>query len=90
MKFPGETAPVQSNERGEIPWVMHVHAWQVYAALGHGGQSAKRIAERGGFGYLELALMLDYRNPWGQGQPMSDEDKEQALRFRAEGRESLS
>lgn len=89
MKFPGKTAPVQSQKRGQIPWDVHVHAWQVYAALGHRSQSAKRIAERGGFGYLELCLMLDFRDPWGgEGRPMSEQDKARALKYREEGLEA--
>jgi hypothetical protein len=59
-----KTAPVQAQPRGDIPWALHVRAWQVYAALGHGNQSAQRIAERGGFGWLELAVLLAEQNPW--------------------------
>lgn len=85
--FGGETAPVQGDRAGRIPWDLHVHAWQVYAALGHRGQSAKRIAERGGFGYLELCLMLDFRDPWAHGRPMTDGEKAHALRLREQGTE---
>lgn len=55
-------APVQST-RGHpfpprIPWHFHERAWSVYAAAGHGDQSAVRLAERGGFGVLEVVACL--------------------------------
>jgi hypothetical protein len=63
-------APVQGDraipigtpgrEPGTISWAEHEQAWLTYAARGHGGQSAKRIAERGGFGYLELVDLLGH------------------------------
>lgn len=59
-----KTAPVQAESRCRIPWDVHVRAWQVYAAIGHGSQSAQRIAERGGFGTYEIALLLAERNPF--------------------------
>lgn len=79
-------APVQGDRGGHIPWDLHVNAWTVYAACGHRSQSAKRIAERGGFGYLELCLMLDFRDPWSSGcKPLSEANKAFALRLREEG-----
>jgi hypothetical protein len=85
-----KTAPVQANKASQIPWEVHVHAWQVYAALGHGSQSAERIAERGGFGWSELVLLLDYRDPYGIDFPKMPRDQEtRARRYREEGRESL-
>jgi hypothetical protein len=43
---------------GTISWEEHLLAWSAYAAHGHGSQSAERVAERGGFGYGELVLLL--------------------------------
>ncbi len=56
------TAPVQPA-RGHpfptrIPWHFHERAWSMYAAAGHGSQSAERLAQRGGFGVLELVACL--------------------------------
>lgn len=81
-----KTAPVQGERPGRIPWDLHVNGWTVYAAIGHRSQSAKRMAERGGFGYLELCLLLDFRDPWRQGRPaIRDHEKALALRLREEG-----
>lgn len=61
----GRRAPVQGEigrhakrGPGTITWDEHLRAWSVYAACGHGDQSAERIAERGGFGYDELTRLL--------------------------------
>ena len=56
-------APVQScraanKPAGTVPWSLHCKAWEAYAAAGHGGQSAERIAERGGFSYREIQCCL--------------------------------
>ncbi len=56
---------------GTIAWSEHVEAWTAYAALpGCSGQSAERLAERGGFGYQELCGYLG-RKPttWQPRQP---------------------
>lgn len=42
---------------GTITWSEHEKAWQAYERK-YGGQSAERIAERGGFGYEELVEFL--------------------------------
>lgn len=87
-KFFGDqkTAPVQGDRGGHIPWGLHINAWTVYAAVGHRSQSAARLAERGGFGYLELCLLLDFRDPWVDGcPPIKPGAKEMALRLREEG-----
>jgi hypothetical protein len=60
----GRRAPVQQdNERGpgSIAWVEHLDAWSSYAARFGSSQSAERIAERGGFGYRELVVLLGVR-----------------------------
>ena len=53
-----ETAPVQSP-RGTISWAEHLEAWADYDKRYH-GQSAERIADRGGFGYNELVTHLGH------------------------------
>jgi hypothetical protein len=53
-----ETAPVQGPS-GTISWAEHVEAWTDYAKH-YKGQSAERIAERGGFGYNELVTHLGH------------------------------
>jgi hypothetical protein len=58
--------PVQRDtiytKSGTILWFEHVEAWRKYAEkFGH-SQSAKRIAERGGFSYFELVSFLGH-NP---------------------------
>ena len=60
-----------------VPWAVGVEAWQSYA-LRFTGQTAERIAERGGFGDEEMDL---YRPGWrefivgGEIEPGSKETK---------------
>lgn len=58
----GRRAPVQGDRGlhgpGTIPWTTHLLAWDGYAAAGHGSQSAERIAERGGFSYIEVQCAI--------------------------------
>lgn len=58
-------APVQADERGTqrvgagtVTWMEHEQAWQWYAGKYGSDQTAERIAERGGFGYFEMADYL--------------------------------
>jgi hypothetical protein len=68
-------APVQGYEPGgRIPWALHARIWQAYAALGHGQQSAQRIAERGGFAWGEAAWMLGEFDPLSQ-KPFTDRER---------------
>lgn len=51
-------APVQGGDQtgkppGTVAWWEHEQAWLDYSRR-YSGQSAERIAERGGFGYWEL------------------------------------
>ena len=46
-----------------IPWRIHEKAWQEYAKH-YRGQSAERLAERGGFGLVELIYLLAGENPF--------------------------
>lgn len=48
------------REPGTVAWAEHVEAWYDYARRYSNGQSAERIAERGGFGYDELVDHLGY------------------------------
>lgn len=50
-------APVNGSPYGTVEWAEHVEAWEAYRRH-HPGQSAERIAERGGFGLLELTQQL--------------------------------
>ena len=45
---------------GTILWAEHEEAWKQYARLFGASQSAERIAERGGYGYGELELLLGH------------------------------
>ena len=51
---------VNTKPPGTISWEEHYEAWCIYDSVFHGGQSAERIAERGGFGYLELVRYLGH------------------------------
>lgn len=65
-----KTAPVQMPHSGRaphgirmrIPWRFHQKAWEVYGKSYN--QSAERMAERGGFGLMELIYLLAGENPW--------------------------
>jgi hypothetical protein len=70
-------APVQGEIRtkrppGMISWEEHVKAWKAYNEMWNSYQSAERIAERGGFGYEEIVMLLG-REPetW---EPRKQED----------------
>lgn len=52
-----DRAPVQKSRlgpAGTISWAEHVAVWEAYARRYGNGQSAERIAERGGFGHGEI------------------------------------
>lgn len=48
--------PIQST--GTVPWWAAERAYKGYAAAGHGAQSLERVAERGGFGPHEFAVLF--------------------------------
>lgn len=50
----------RKHEPGWISWEEHERAWLDYARRYGRGQSAERIAERGGFGYWELTQHLGH------------------------------
>lgn len=55
--------PVQAQSNkpaGSISWAEHLEAYAVYAARYGHDQSAKRLAERGGFGWYELVKLLGH------------------------------
>lgn len=52
--------PVDAKPPGTISWDEHEEAWRAYDAKYHSGQSAERIAERGGFAYAELVEFLSW------------------------------
>jgi hypothetical protein len=45
---------------GTVAWSEHEEAWAQYARDGHGGQSAQRIHDRGGYGYSEITKLLGH------------------------------
>jgi hypothetical protein len=52
-----ERAPVQKGvdgPAGTISWAEHLRVWEAYARRYRNGQTAERIAERGGFGHGEI------------------------------------
>lgn len=66
----GRRAPVQRQERefdgkpargpGTISWAEYLEAYSDYSRRYGTQQSAERLAERGGFGYLELVDHLGH------------------------------
>lgn len=48
----------QGKPDGTIAWTEHVQVWNAYAAKYGRQQSAERIAERGGFGWSEIVMLL--------------------------------
>jgi len=67
----GKRAPVQAERDrnkskggdrgpGTLTWEEHLVAWSNYAARYGTGQSADRIAQRGGFGYWEITELLGH------------------------------
>jgi hypothetical protein len=77
-----KTAPVQGGPC--IPWALHEEAFAVYAEKYGHGQSAERLAERGGFGAGELD---DFVPGWRDRHAAIVEMVEAAQREgRAEGR----
>lgn len=72
-EFTARRAPVQGEHRGckegakpygSVDWSEHLEAWTVYNRR-HYGQSAERIAERGGFSYWEITELLGREpNTW--------------------------
>ncbi len=45
---------------GTITWAEHLEAFEVYAKRYGRDQSAERLAERGGFGFGELTMLLGH------------------------------
>jgi len=61
----GRRAPVQASRKlgkgpGSISWAEHLQTYAGYSAQYGSGQSAERMAERGGFGYGELIMFLGH------------------------------
>lgn len=56
-----ESHPARAKEAkppGTITWEEHLEVWEAYAKRYGEGQSAERLAERGGFGYMEATSLL--------------------------------
>ncbi len=45
---------------GTISWDEHKKAWDAYAKQYGNGQSAERMAERGGFAWYEISALLGH------------------------------
>lgn len=54
---------------GSVSMEEHVEAWRAYESEYHSGQSAQRIAERGGFSYFELCNFLGHAPTTFEAQP---------------------
>lgn len=67
--------PVSWIPMGTITWEEHEKAWSVYDATWHCGQSAERIAERGGFGYYELCDLLGHEPRTWTALAANDKEK---------------
>lgn len=64
QKYPDDPRyPQRAGDPGSVPgsisWVEHEEAWMGYAAR-YPGQSAQRMAERGGFSWWELCEFLGH------------------------------
>lgn len=60
---------VPGDVPGTISWEEHEEAWRAYDKKWRSGQSAERIAARGGFGYDEVLEFLGRRPAtWKPGQ----------------------
>lgn len=61
---PDERRALVQAERGHpagtVAWSEHETAWEAYREKCGGSQSAERIHERGGFGYVEIAKLLGH------------------------------
>lgn len=55
----GQSGPNHRCESGTIAWAEHEEAWADYAKR-FSGQSAERMAERGGFSFWELCDHLGH------------------------------
>lgn len=51
------TAGSPEHHAGTVSWEEHVEAWTDYAKR-YRGQTAERLAQRGGFGYAEISEHL--------------------------------
>lgn len=62
MSGEARTFPIQKDSvygpTGKIPWQLAELAYEAYAAAGHGSQSLERLAERSGFSWEELVMLL--------------------------------
>lgn len=65
----GQRAPVLANRAfrgrvahgpGTVAWSEHLLAWSGYVATYGSGQSAERVAQRGGFDWVELTEFLGH------------------------------
>jgi hypothetical protein len=56
----GDPRRAGTHVPGTVSWEEHLEAFEVYAKRYGRDQSAERIDERGGFGYLEIVEFLGH------------------------------
>jgi len=57
------------RSRGSVTWDEHEEAYAAYAKRHGAGQSSERLAERGGFGYEEIARLLGHApTTWAEAE----------------------
>ena len=66
-----ERVPIQHSDR-KAPVDIAREAYKEYAAQGQGDQSFERLHERGGFGCMEMAMLLFQRIKRIQGEPIPE------------------
>jgi len=59
----GRSITPTSRPPGTVPWLVHMQAFEAYARHFGLGQSAERLAERGGFSYGEMQCLLAGHSP---------------------------
>ncbi len=74
MTAPREWAPVVGC--GFVPWAIYYEAWQAYDLEWKSGQTAERLAQRGGFHPSE---MDGFRPDWREFLRPHDPEKDQYL-----------
>lgn len=67
---PGDPRRAGAHPPGTIAWSEHLEVWARYDEKWRCGQSAERIAERGGFGFVEASELLGHEpTTWEAREP---------------------
>ncbi len=59
--FSEKRHPMNRIPEGSVPWKLAECAYEVYSHIYGTDQSLERLAERGGFGWVELTVFLSAR-----------------------------